>query len=173
MSNLHSVPLRDTQRAEAPRKASALFRRGDIVRARTGFERLVGLALLAGSGAGNYLAFNNGTFRPFDLAALIAGGAALFLLTALQWFYRPHVQSDAWWFAKIAQWFAGLNWKYCASVVVGVGLTVYGTRTLMLPILTNVLNPLINSELVPIAAWVLLGVVSLIVEVIPENILVD
>jgi hypothetical protein len=173
MSNIQSTPLRDGQRVEVGRKPSALFRRGTIVRARTGFERFVGLALLLGSGVGNYLAFNEGAFQPFDATAFIAALAGLALLTALQWFYRPAVPADVWWFQKIVYWTMGLNWKYCASVIVGVGLTVYGTRTIALPIFQNILAPWLAPDMLVVASWGLLIVVSLIVEVIPENILVD
>lgn len=173
MSNLRRAPLVNGQLVERQRKSSALFRRGDIVRARTGFERVVGLGLLAGSGAGNYLAFNEGAFAPLDAVALVAAMASLALLTALQWFYRPPVPVGAWWFVKVAHWCMGLTWKYCAAVVVGVGLTIYGAKAIMLPIFARVLAPMIGTELLNPSAWVLLIVVSLIIEVIPENILVD
>lgn len=180
MSQVRSENLRDGQRIERPRKASALISRGSVLRARTLFERVVGLALLALSGLGNYLAFHGGVFQPFDGVAAIAAGGSLALLTALQWFYRPAVPPDAWWFVKIVAWFMGLNWRYSASVIVGVALTIWGAKTIFLPIFTNMLAGFLPPDaagtpdplLVP-AAWVLLGVVSLIVEVIPENILVD
>jgi hypothetical protein len=173
MSNLQRAPLVNGQLVERQRKASALFYRGDIVRARTGFERIVGLGLLAGSGAGNYLAFNQGAFAPFDVVALGAAVVALLFLTALQWFYRPPVPADAFVFMKVVHWCAGLNWRYCASVVVGVGLTAYGAQTIMLPIFARVLAPLVATDLLILSTWVLLIVVSLVIEVIPENILVD
>lgn len=178
-----SVDMRDgevvergrVQAIRKPRKASALFKREGIEHGRTLFERIVGLALLGGSAAGNYLAFNAGAFTPFNVIALAAAVIALFLLTALQWFYRPEKleEEDAWWFMRVAYWFMGLNWKYCAAVLIGVGLTVWGAKTIILPVFQKVLVAWVDAELVLPLAWLLLCVVSLIIEVIPENILVD
>jgi hypothetical protein len=78
-------------------------------------------------------------------------------------------------FTRLALWCRGLTWKYAASVLIGAGLSVAGYRAILLDPLLGVVGRIerLGPSGAMIGAWVLLGVVSLIVEVIPENILVD
>lgn len=164
------APPRSTPPRVAPGKASAIVTGAQLARGRNAFERVVGLGLLIGSVAGSILAFNGGTAWPIAPAAALGGVGIQILITIIQWFYHPHVSHGLGRFTRLAVWLRGLTWKYVASVLLGAGLSAAGYRTILWESLAAVAGRVIDPT---IGAWALLVVVSLIMEVIPENILVD
>jgi len=155
-------------RQQAPRKETAIVSGARLRRMRTPLERFVGFALLLGSIAGNVLAFNAGRIYPVTALALGLGIGAQAFLTFLQWVYSPHGRMTA------------VKWQYLASVAVGTGLSIAGYATVLYTPALRLfaarpqLQVLIVGVPVPIlATWILITVVSLVLEVIPENILVD
>ena len=154
---------------------SAVVSRAQLQRGRTAFERVVGFGLLIGSIVGSVLALNGGATWPIALGALLGGVGVQALLTVVQWFYHPHVPPGLGRFTRLALWCRGLTWTYAASVLIGAGLSVAGYRAVLLDPLLGLVDRIdrLSPVGVTIGAWVLLIVVSLIVEVIPENILVE
>lgn len=154
-------------------KDTAVINGAKLRRMRTPLERLVGFALLFGSILGNILAFNNGRLSPITPTAIGLGVGAQALLTLLQWVYCPHGRG-------LMGHVATLKWQYLASVAVGTGLSIVGYATVLYAPALRVFSPIPRLQFTlagisgPIlATWLLITVVSLVIEVIPENILVD
>ena len=164
---------RPTPPPRMPRKETAMVDSAALRRMRTPLERLIGFALLIGSIIGNVLAFNGGRLYPITALALALGIGAQVLLTFLQWVYRPHGRGL---FARLHT----LKWQYLGSVAVGTGLSIAGYATVMYAPALRLFATMPRLQFTfagvagPIlAAWLLISVVSLVIEVIPENILVD
>ena len=162
-STVRSVPIKDT----------AIVNGARLRRMRTPLERLVGFSLLLGSVLGNVLAFNGGKLLPLEWIALGAGIGAQIVLTALQWVYKPHGHGV---FGAVAT----LKWQYLASVATGTGLSIVGYAAVLYAPALRVFLPMPRLHFAvmgisgPIlATWALITVVSLVIEVIPEHILVD
>lgn len=165
-----STPL-DT--APARGKDTAIVSGAKLRRMRTPLEQLVGFALLMGSILGNILAFNGGKFYPIAILALGLGIGAQIVLTLLQWVYKPHGKG-------VMGRVSTLKWQYLASVGVGTALSVVGYASVLYAPALAVFLPMPRLHFlllgIPgpvLATWGLICVVSLIIEVIPENILVD
>jgi hypothetical protein len=157
----------------APSKSTAVVSGARLRRMRTPLEQFVGLALLAGSVLGNILAFNSGRVYPITLVALALGIGAQILLTIIQWIYKPHGRG-------LIAHVATLKWQYIASVIAGAGLSVVGYATVLYDPALRIFAPIARLQFtlvgIPgpiLATWLLIAVVSLVIEVIPENILVD
>jgi hypothetical protein len=155
------------------RKDTAIVNGANLRRMRTPLERLIGLALLLGSVLGNILAFNGGRLWPLTLVALALGAGAQLVLTLLQWTYKPYGRG-------IVAHIKTLKWQYIASVAAGTGLSIVGYATVLYEPAERVFTPMTRLQFAvagisgPIlATWLLITVVSLVIEVIPENILVD
>lgn len=164
------APPRPTSLRATSGKASAVVTSAQLARGRNAFERVVGMGLLIGSVAGSVLAFNGGVTWPVTPAAALGGIGIQVLITVIQWFYHPHVPRGLGRFTRLAMWLRGLTWKYVASVLLGAGLSAAGYRTILWEPLAAVAGRAVDPT---IGALILLVVVSLFMEVIPENILVD
>lgn len=169
--NPYAAP--ETRKAPTPHKETAVVSGAALRRMRTPLERLIGFALLLGSVMGNVLAFNGGRLYPVTAIALLLGIGAQILLTFLQWVYRPHGRG-------IMARLSTLKWQYLGSVAVGTGLSIAGYATVMYAPALRLFGtmPRLQFTLAGVAgpilaAWLLITVVSLVLEVIPENILVD
>jgi hypothetical protein len=157
----------------APGKETAIVNGARLRRMRTPMERFIGFALLFGSVLGNVLAFNNGQLMPIAFTALGLGIGAQVLLTLIQWVYKPHGRG-------LIAHIKTLKWQYLASVAAGTGLSIVGYATVLHDPALRVFAPMPRLQFamagIPgpvIATWLLITVVSLVIEVIPENILVD
>lgn len=160
-------------RQPPPGKDTAMVSGARLRRMRTPLERLVGFVLLFGSVLGNILAFNGGKLVPITLVALAIGIGAQIVLTLIQWTYKPYGRG-------IVAHMRTIKWQYLASVAAGTGLSIVGYATVLKEPALRVFAPMprLQFALVGIpgpilATWLLITVVSLVIEVIPENILVD
>lgn len=154
-------------------KDTAIVSGAKLRRMRTPLERFIGFALLFGSVLGNVLAFNGGKIVPITTAALVLGIGMQAVLTLLQWVYKPHGRG-------FAGHFTTLKWPYLASVAAGTGLSIVGYATVLYTPALRVFLPMPRLQFIlagmpgpVLATWLLIAVVSLVIEVIPENILVD
>lgn len=172
--NPYAAPeTRPNNNDRTPGKSTAVVSGARLRRMRTPLEQFIGVALLIGSVLGNILAFNSGRVYPITPVALLLGIGAQVMLTLIQWTYKPYGRGL---FAHIAT----LKWQYLASVAAGAGLSVVGYATVLYAPALRIFAPVTRLQFTlvgisgPIlATWLLITVVSLVIEVIPENILVD
>lgn len=139
-------------------KQSAIVSRAQLARARGPVERATAWIVLIVSFIGTIVVFHGG-WSPilelrFSISAIIGGFAVQALLTWLQWAYH-HNRPLCW-----------------SSRIIDAGLTAYGFGPLFVVALTAYLA----SRSVPwpdVAAWFLIGLVSLGLAWYPESRLVD
>ncbi len=157
-STVRSFDGRDQQRKAAFIPASALES------AKPWYIRMVGVVILLIGVASSVATFNGSwSLRP-ELQALLLGIGLQVGVTLTEWFYRNE----------------RLSLAYFLAVCIGAGVSIVGLSALLLkPFmgfvsgLTDVVAPdKTVSVAVPIA-WLLIAVVSLIIEILPELILID
>ena len=157
-------PVADLNAPKGRRKASAVVNGRDLDRLQGPFERLIGWGLLVLSFVGSVLALNGGALWPVAIEAIIGGFALQALLTVVEWIWGIRRR--------------GLQWYNGAAILLGTGLTVYGWAAILIPSMTALWGRLpqlvaVDPQAPTVAAWVLLGALALLNEVLPEYILVD
>lgn len=157
---MYSEELRNGKR----RKDTAIIDGRSLVGVQSPLEQIAALGLLLLSFAGAILAFNSGHAWPMTWQAATAGIALQLTVTAVEWIYHPARN--------------GINRWYVVSFLFGAGSTAIGFGPILHPWLVDIFRgfdlPMVYG--VPgatLAGGIVLVALSAILEVAPENILVD
>lgn len=141
-------------------KQSAIVRRETLDRQRGAFERFSAFVVLFFSFAGTIVALSGGwsALRDSPQLAPIVGGLALQgIFTVLQWWYG-----------------AGRGpWRYRVALCADSALTAVGYGPLIVPWLGTYLAARGAGQVGDVVAWLIVGVVSLLVAWYPERQLID
>lgn len=150
------------RQASSKVRPSAIFSGQSIDAKRPIFERLIGISLLVLSFVCTVMTFNGAWGKP-SIKALSIGISLQLLATVAEWFWRNQ---------RMSIWYMG-------AIVFDAGMSIKGFSIPLLEPFQRLAATINTSESVKalqantIAAWVVIGILSIALAVLPEVILID